>query len=54
MAKNTGRGSRTADAERTRGNTTNGALWVRRNAVTGRFDEAKKSGGAFKGARRDP
>ena len=56
MAKNTGRGTRNAvTAEREsaqRDNDNDNGLWVRRNLATGRFTEAKRTGGAFKGSRR--
>jgi hypothetical protein len=55
MARNTGRGTRAAhavrDAEKSNGTARTG-LWAKRNPVSGYFTEAKKTGGAFKGARR--
>ena len=51
MAKNTGRGTRTDRTETpSQSNGSGTGLW-KRNLVTGRFTEAKKSGGAFKSRR---
>lgn len=53
MAKNTGRGSRVgAVTGRSQVKTPSGT-WVKRNTSTGRFTEAKQSGGSFKGVRRE-
>jgi len=53
MAKNTGRGSRSgAVTNRAQARMTSGT-WVKRDATTGRFLEVKKSGGAFKGVRKE-
>lgn len=53
MAKNTGRGSRVgAVSGRSQVKTASG-VWVKRSATTGRFIEAKKSGGSFKGVRKE-
>ena len=53
MAKNTGRGTRSAvSPAREEPQASSNGLWVRRNPLTGRFTEAKRTGGAFKGARR--
>ena len=53
MAKNTGRGSRVGSVtERSQLRTSSG-MWVKRNTTTGRFTEVKKSGGAFKGVRKE-
>ncbi len=53
MAKNTGRGSRAgAVTNRTQSQTSSGT-WVKRDTSTGRFIEAKKSGGSFKGIRKE-
>jgi hypothetical protein len=54
MAKNTGRGSRIgAVAGRSQTQNPSTGLWSKRNATSGRFIEVKKSGGAFKGIRRE-
>jgi hypothetical protein len=54
VAKNTGRTARTGvrgtDGESPRAQPS-GGLW-KRNLVTGRFTESKRTGGAFKSARR--
>ncbi len=53
MAKNSGRGSRVgAVTGRSQVRTPSGT-WVKRDASTGRFTEAKKSGGSFKGVRKE-
>lgn len=53
MAKNTGRGSRVG-AVRGRAQTqTKAGTWVKRSSATGRFVDAKTSGGSFKGVRRE-
>jgi hypothetical protein len=53
MAKNTGRGTPNAQAEARRQSTpSSGGPWERRNPVSGKFTEAKKTGGSFKGTRR--
>lgn len=55
MAKNIdGRSGRTASSttQDTTSNGSSGSLWTRRNPVSGRFAQSKKTGGAFKGARR--
>ena len=53
MAKNTGRGSRSgAVTNRTQTRTSTGT-WVKRDATTGRFVQVKKTGGAFKGVRKE-
>lgn len=52
MAKNTGRGARTEGAvTQPQSNGSTPGIW-KRNAVTGRFTEAKRAGGAFKNTRR--
>lgn len=54
MAKNTGRGTRAgAVSKRTQSRSTSTGLWTKRNASSGRFVEVKKSGGAFKGVRKE-
>jgi hypothetical protein len=53
MAKNTGRGSRQgAVTGRSQVRTASGT-WVKRDTSTGRFVQAKKSGGSFKGVRKE-
>lgn len=53
MAKNTGRATRVgAVTKRTQLRTSSGT-WVKRDTTTGRFTEAKKSGGSFKGVRKE-
>ncbi len=53
MAKNTGRGSRQgAVAGRSQTRSASGT-WVKRNTSTGQFVQAKKSGGSFKGVRKE-
>ncbi len=54
MAKAAGRGRRTG-AVRGRSQVKNPktGLWVKRDTSTGRFVQAKKSGGSFKGVRRE-
>jgi hypothetical protein len=54
VAKNTGRtartGARSTDAE-PRSTQSSGGLW-KRNLITGRFTDSKRTGGAFKSVRR--
>jgi hypothetical protein len=53
MAKNTGRGSRVGAV---RGRTqvkTSSSTWTKRDSSTGRFVQAKKSAGSFKGVRKE-
>jgi hypothetical protein len=53
MAKNTGRGSRQGAVKgRTQVQNSSGT-WVKRDTSTGRFVQAKKSGGTFKGVRKE-
>lgn len=53
MAKNTGHGSlRGTVAGRTQLKTRSGT-WVKRSTSTGRFLQAKKSGGSFQGVRKE-
>ncbi len=54
MAKNTGEGSRQA-AVTERSQTLNPATgqWVKRNAYTGKFIAVKKTGGTFKGVKKE-
>lgn len=47
MARNTGRGSRIGAQTGVHGNT----MWTRRVTTTGRFLEAKRTGGDFRGVR---
>lgn len=54
MAKNTGHGSRIGSVSgrsQTRSGST--GLWSKRNATSGEFIAVKKSGGAFKGVRKE-
>ena len=54
MAKNTGRGSRSGSVSaRTQVRSSSGT-WVKRNSSTGQFMSVKKSGGSFKGVRKEP
>lgn len=55
MAKNIGgRSGRTASStHRVTDNDSSSALWTRRNPASGRFTQSKKTGGAFKGVRRE-
>lgn len=54
MAKNTGEGSRSgAVSGRSQVKNSKTRLWVKRNTSSGRFVETKKSGGAFKGVRKE-
>jgi hypothetical protein len=53
MAKNTGRGSRAGSvAGRSQVRTSSGT-WVKRDSSTGQFMATKRSGGSFKGVRRE-
>ncbi|MEX5304858.1 hypothetical protein RF644_03795 [Kocuria sp. CPCC 205258] len=53
MAKNTGYGSRRgAVTGRSQMKTASGT-WVKRDSSTGRFVQAKQSGGSFKGIRKE-
>ena len=54
MAKNTGRNFRLgAITGRSQSSNTRTGLWSKRSASTGRFIDTKKSGGPFKGVRRE-
>lgn len=53
MAKNTGRGSRQGAVTGRSQVRTSSGTWVKRDTSTGRFVEAKKSGGSFKGIRKE-
>lgn len=53
MAKNTGRGSRAGAVAGRSQAKTSGGLWVKRDTATGQFLQAKQSGGAFKGVRKE-
>lgn len=53
MAKNTGRGSRQGPVTGRTQTQTGSGVWMKRNASTGTFIQAKKSGGAFKGVRKE-
>lgn len=53
MAKNTGRGSRAgAVSARSQVKTSSGS-WAKRNTTSGQFMAVKKSGGSFKGVRKE-
>lgn len=53
MAKITGRGSRVGSAAgKTKLASANG-VWIKRDAPSGQFMEAKKSGGSFKGVKSE-
>lgn len=54
MAKNTGRGSRTgAIAGRSQVQNRRTGMTIRRETTTGRFLQAKTSGGSFKGVKKE-
>ncbi|WP_448073234.1 hypothetical protein [Georgenia yuyongxinii] len=53
MAKNTGRGSRVGSVSGRSQVRSSSGTWVKRNTTTGRFVEVKKSGGSFKGVRKE-
>lgn len=53
MAKNTGRGSRVGAVKSRSQTQTPSGTWVKRDTSTGRFVEAKKTGGDFKGIRKE-
>ena len=53
MAKNTRRSSRTGAVTGRSQIRTPSGTWVKRDTSTGRFTEAKKSGGSFKGVRKE-
>jgi hypothetical protein len=55
MAKNRRRGGGRVGAVKNRSQTKNPktGLWVKRDTSTGRFTQAKKSGGSFKGVRKE-
>ncbi|HWL35938.1 MAG TPA: hypothetical protein VNQ77_07070 [Frankiaceae bacterium] len=54
MAKNTGRNFRLgAISGRSQASNSRSGLWSKRSTSTGRFLDTKKSGGAFKGVRRE-
>lgn len=54
MARNTGRGTRIgAVSSRTQSQNPRTGLWTKRNTVTGEFSGTKKSGGTFKGVRKE-
>lgn len=53
MAKNTGSGSRRGtvnDRSQLKGSS---GTWLKRDTTSGRFVQAKKSGGSFKGIRKE-
>lgn len=54
MAKNTGRNFRLGALKgRSQSRNPSTGLWSKRSSSTGRFLDTKKSGGAFKGVRRE-
>lgn len=55
MAKNGARGSGRVGAVKGRAQTKNPrtGMWTKRDTSTGRFTSVKKSGGAYKGVRRE-
>jgi hypothetical protein len=53
MAKNTGRGSRQGAVTGRSQTRTSSGTWVKRDTSTGRFTDVKKSGGSFKGIRKE-
>lgn len=53
MAKNTGRGSRRGSVTGRSQTKTASGTWVKRSTSTGRFVDAKSSGGSFKGVRKE-
>jgi hypothetical protein len=53
MAKNTGRGSRHGTVTGRSQTQTGAGTWMKRNTSTGTFEQAKKTGGAFKGVRKE-
>lgn len=53
MAKNTGRGARTGSVTKRSQLRTASGTWVKRDTTTGRFVQAKKNGGSFKGVRKE-
>jgi hypothetical protein len=53
MAKNTGRGSRQGAVTGRSQVKGSSGTWIKRDTSTGRFLEAKKSGGSFKGIRTE-
>ena len=54
MAKNTGKGYRKgAVAKRSQVRNPKTGLWTKRDSKTGQFTSVKKTGGSFKGIKRD-
>lgn len=53
MAKNTGHGSRKGAVTGRSQTKTSAGTWVKRSTSTGRFMDAKTSGGSFKGVRKE-
>jgi hypothetical protein len=53
MAKNTGHGSRKGAVTGRSQTKTSSGTWVKRSTSTGRFMDAKTSGGSFKGVRKE-
>jgi len=54
MAKNTGRGTRAgAVTGRTQMKSGANGLWIERDTTSGKFVHVKKSGGAFRGVRKE-
>ena len=54
MAKQTGKGHRKgAVTNRTQVQNSSTGLWTKRDTTTGRFTSVKRSGGTFKGVRKE-
>lgn len=54
MARNTGRGTRIGSvAGRSQVKNSRTGLWTKRSSSSGKFVAAKRSGGAFKGVRKE-
>jgi hypothetical protein len=54
MAKNTGKSYRQGSvSKRTQVQNPRTGLWTKRSTTTGQFTSAKKSGGTFKGVRKE-
>jgi len=54
MAKNTGKSYRKGSvASRTQVRNPKNGLWTKRDTTTGQFTSVKKSGGTFKGVRKE-
>jgi hypothetical protein len=53
MAKNTARGHRTGAVKARSQVKAPSGTWIKRDTSSGRFVEAKKGGGSFKGVRKE-